>query len=173
MTGRQEYDRQRTLGKYMIDKTSGFLPCMSVRALRAPVILGSLQRQTGRCAPPTHRSFAAFSSYSKDKNNLPNSGCLLEGPFSFNSTTEARVPGLLSSRPHWVPPPPQLQKSVASPLWIQGGRHTRIRMRGWGVGPIPTMGHTLWHSRPSHRSFADLSGKKSQCGDVSCDINDM
>ncbi len=32
---------------------------MRARALRAPVFLGSLTRQTGRCAPPpTHRSFA-------------------------------------------------------------------------------------------------------------------
>jgi hypothetical protein len=127
----------------------------------SPVILGSLPRQTGRCAPPP-----IAASYSKDKNNLPiyNSGCLREGPFQLYSTTEAReyirVPGLLSSRPHWVPPPPQLQKSVAFPLWIQGGRHTHIRMRGWGGGPIPTMGHTLWHSRPSHRSFAELSGEQ-------------
>jgi hypothetical protein len=86
------------------------------------------------------------------------------------------VPGLLFSRPNWVPP---LQESVA-PLWIQGGRHTHFRMRGWGE-LIPTMGHTLWYSkytiniiprrprlcntmspdpRPSHRSFADISGEQ-------------
>jgi hypothetical protein len=32
--------------------TSGFWPRVRARALRAPVFLGSLPRQTGRCAPP-------------------------------------------------------------------------------------------------------------------------
>ena len=41
---------------------------MRARALRAPVFLDSLPRQTGRCAPPAHRSFAA--SYSIPKNRL-------------------------------------------------------------------------------------------------------
>ncbi len=58
--------------KYLI--TSGFWPRVRARALRAPVFLGSLTRKKGRCAPPGHRSFAAFYSYSKNKNNLPNSG---------------------------------------------------------------------------------------------------
>ncbi len=44
------------------------------------------------------------------------------------------------------PPPPYLQESVAPPLWIQGGRHAHFRRKGWGGGPIPTMGHTLWYS---------------------------
>jgi hypothetical protein len=39
--------------------TSGFWPRVRACALRAPVFLDSLARQTGRCAPPTHRSFAA------------------------------------------------------------------------------------------------------------------
>ncbi len=43
--------------------TSGFWPRVRARALRAPVFLGSLTRQKGRCAPPpVRRSFAA--SYS-------------------------------------------------------------------------------------------------------------
>ncbi len=33
---------------------------MRARALPAPVFLGSLPRQTGRCAPSAHRSFAAL-----------------------------------------------------------------------------------------------------------------
>ncbi len=33
--------------------TSGFWPRVRARALRAPVFLGSLPRQTGRCAPPS------------------------------------------------------------------------------------------------------------------------
>jgi hypothetical protein len=45
--------------------TSGFWPRVRARALRAPVFLGALPRQTGRCAPPTLRSFAA--SYSSAK----------------------------------------------------------------------------------------------------------
>jgi hypothetical protein len=40
--------------------TSGFWPRVRARALRAPVILISLPSQTGRCAPPAYRSFAAF-----------------------------------------------------------------------------------------------------------------
>jgi hypothetical protein len=45
--------------------TSGFWPHVRARALRAPVFLGALPRQTGRCAPAAHRSFAA--SYSSAK----------------------------------------------------------------------------------------------------------
>jgi hypothetical protein len=44
---------------WYINRTSGFWPRVRARALRAPVFLGSLARQTGRCAPPAHRSFAA------------------------------------------------------------------------------------------------------------------
>jgi hypothetical protein len=40
--------------------------------------------------------------------------------------------GFLSSRPNWVPLPP----------WIQGGRHTRLRGRGWR-DPIPTKRQAL------------------------------
>jgi hypothetical protein len=45
--------------------TSGFWPRVRARALRAPVFLGALARQTGRCAPPTQRSFAASYSLAK------------------------------------------------------------------------------------------------------------
>jgi hypothetical protein len=62
------------------------------RALRAPVFLGSLPRQTGRCAPPplpAHRSFVV--SYFTPKNilNLSNLGRPRQGPFSFHRNTEA------------------------------------------------------------------------------------
>ncbi len=62
---------------------------MRARALRAPSFLGSLPRQTGRCAPPAHRSFAA--SYLTQKNilNLSNLGRPRQGLFSFHRTTEA------------------------------------------------------------------------------------
>ena len=64
--------------------TSGFWPRVRAHALRAPVFLGSLPHQTGRCAsPPAHRSFAA--SYSA----LKNLGRPRQGLFSFHWTTEA------------------------------------------------------------------------------------
>ncbi len=47
-----------------IVSASGFWPRVRARALRAPVFLGLLTRQTGRCAPP-HRSFAAPSKIKK------------------------------------------------------------------------------------------------------------
>jgi hypothetical protein len=40
------------------------------------------------------------------------------------------VPGFLSSRPDWFPPPPnppKLQESVAPYLWVQWGRQNRLR----------------------------------------------
>ncbi len=40
--------------------------------------------------------------------------------------------GFLSSRQHWLPPPPQPQESVALPFWVQGGRHTRSQGRCGG-----------------------------------------
>jgi hypothetical protein len=45
-----------TNSKY--DSTSGFWQRVRARALRAPVFLGLLTRQTGAARPP-HRSFAA------------------------------------------------------------------------------------------------------------------
>ncbi len=64
--------------------TSGFWPRVRACALRAPVFLGSLPRQTGRCAPPpAHRSFAAYYSTPKNKQNLSNLGRPHTGPFFF------------------------------------------------------------------------------------------
>ncbi len=37
---------------WLLYDTSGFWPRVRARALRAPVFLGSLPSQTGRCAPP-------------------------------------------------------------------------------------------------------------------------
>ncbi len=42
------------------------------------------------------------------------------------------MPGLLSSRPHWVPPPPQPQESVAPPPL--GPRGETLSLAGEGVG---------------------------------------
>jgi hypothetical protein len=41
-----------------------------------------------------------------------------------------RVPGFLSSRPNWAPHPSTPIVSFATHLWVQGGRHTRLRKRG-------------------------------------------
>ncbi len=46
------------------------------------------------------------------------------------------VPGFLSSRPNWLPPPHHQQASVAYPFGSKGGRHTRLRERGRGGGQI-------------------------------------
>jgi hypothetical protein len=59
---------------------------------------------------------------------------------------EYRVPGILSSRPNWVPPPPHQQGSVdPSPLDPRKETHS---FAGEGVrgGPIPTKGLSLWYS---------------------------
>jgi hypothetical protein len=42
--------------RIIIFHTSGFWPRVRARALRAPVFLGSLTCQTGRCAPPPRPS---------------------------------------------------------------------------------------------------------------------
>ena len=44
----------------------------------------------------------------------------------------------------WIGPP-HPQASVAPPLWVQEGRHTRLWGRAWR-DPIPTKGQTLWYS---------------------------
>ncbi len=136
------------------------MPRVRASALRAPVFLGSLPRQTGRCAPPAHRSFAAFSSYSKNKNNLPSRP--REEPFSFNSTTEARE--YLECQAFYpvvrIGSPPSTARECDSPPVGSKGGDTLISGCVGGGGLIPTMGHTLWYSRPSHRSFADLSGEQ-------------
>jgi hypothetical protein len=46
----------------------------------------------------------------------------------------------LSSRLNWV-----AREYCSSPLWVQGGRHTRLPGRGW-EDLIPTKGQTLWFS---------------------------
>ncbi len=110
---------------------------MRARALRAPVILGSLPRQTGRCAPPTHRSFAAFSSYSKIKIIYLTRAARVKGLFL--STLLPRPESTQSARPSIQssalgPPTPSTAKECGSPTLDPGGRHTHIRMRGWGGG---------------------------------------
>ncbi len=66
--------------------TSGFWPRVRAHALRAPVFLGSLPHQTGRCAsPPAHRSFAASYSALKNIYNLSNLGHPRQGLFSIHS----------------------------------------------------------------------------------------
>ncbi len=91
-----------------ISKTSGFWPRVRARALRAPVFLDSLQRQTGRCAPPAHRSFAASCSIPKIDLKLLNSysGRPRHGLFSFHRTTEAK---------YEVPCPRTANRSFADP----------------------------------------------------------
>jgi hypothetical protein len=49
----------RTIWYSSYSITSGFWPRVRAHALRAPVFLGSVTCQTGRCTPPAHRRFAA------------------------------------------------------------------------------------------------------------------
>jgi hypothetical protein len=49
------------------------------------------------------------------------------------------------SRVNWVPPPSPARECCSSPIEAQGGRHTPLRGRGWGI-PIPTKGRSLWYS---------------------------
>ncbi len=137
--------------------------CAPVRCAH-PSFWAHCHAKQGAARPPPIAASLLFLRIPKIKIIYPYSGRLRDRPFSFNSTTEAREytecqafylvvrigsPHPLNCKRVWLPP-----------LWIQGGRHTHIRMSGWGGGgPIPTMGHTLWYSRPSHRSFADLSGE--------------
>ena len=59
--------------------TSGFWPRVRARALRAPVFLGPLVRQTGRCAPPPP-PIAASLLPQKYRNKLfPETKCLPSG----------------------------------------------------------------------------------------------
>jgi hypothetical protein len=69
--------------------TSGFWPRVRARTLRAPVFFSSLPHQTGRCAPPVHRSFPAYYSTPKNEQNLSNLCRPHPGLFSFHGTTEA------------------------------------------------------------------------------------
>jgi hypothetical protein len=78
-------NKSRKLYSFSLE-TSGFWP-----RKRAPVFLGSLPCQTGRCAPPPpdHRSFAASYSTPKNIYMLSNLGRLRQGLFSIHWTTEA------------------------------------------------------------------------------------
>ncbi len=71
---------------------------MRAHALHAPVFLGLLPRQTGRCAPPAHRSFAA--SYSTPKIfTIYQTWRPRQGIFSFHWTTEAMEYEVPCTRP--------------------------------------------------------------------------
>ncbi len=118
----------------------------------------------GAARPPPIAASLLFLRIPKKKIIYLTRAACLKGLFL--STLLPRPESTQSARPSIQssalgPPTPSTLKECGSPpLWIQGGRHTHIRMRGWGGGPIPTMGHTLWYSRPSYRSFADLSGEQ-------------
>jgi hypothetical protein len=47
-------------------------------------------------------------------------------------------------RPNWVPHPLTHRRVLLSLLWVQGGKHTRIRGEEVGA-PMPTMGQTFWY----------------------------
>ncbi len=53
--------------------------------------------------------------------------------------------------------PPHPQPSVAPPLWVQEGRHTRLQGRAWG-DPIPMKGQTLWYSKHTINFYMCLFG---------------
>ncbi len=60
-----------------------------------------------------------------------------------------RVPGFLSGRPHWVPPTHSPASECCS---LQGGRHTRLRERGWrgpNSGAEVRQSGTLVYNNPS------------------------
>jgi hypothetical protein len=75
------------------------------RALRTPVFFSSLPHQAGRCAPPppAHRSFAAYYSTPKNKQNLSNLGRprqrLFFFPLDHMQTAEAMKCGVPCPRP--------------------------------------------------------------------------
>ena len=96
---------------------------MRARALRAPVFLGSLPRQTGRCAPPlpAHRSFAV--SYFTPKNilNLSNLGRPRQGPFSFHRNTEA-----MKYEVH-LPPASPIAALLILPAILLGSNYVAMR----------------------------------------------
>ncbi len=79
---------QERLGDFLnsIFRTSGFWPRVRARALRAPVFLGSVPRQKGRCAPPVHRSFLFIPP--PKKNLIPETKCFPSGP---NSGSQGRI----------------------------------------------------------------------------------
>jgi hypothetical protein len=136
-------------GVYIV--TSGFWPRVRARALRAPVFWNSLRRQTGRCAPhpPIAASLLLIRPPTINKIHRTRAarvkGFFLSTVPPRPESIPYRVPGLLSSRPNWVPPTPSPARECCSPpLWIQGGRQSHFR-RGWRES-ISTMGHTLWYS---------------------------
>ncbi len=89
--------------------TSGFWPRVRARALRAPVILGSLTRQMGRCAPPLPP--IAASLLPPNLKNIPKTKCFPSGPnsgrhrrISFHWTTKASKYNITRPSPHLLHP---------------------------------------------------------------------
>ena len=90
--------------------TSGFWPRVRARALRAPVFLGSLPRQTGRCAPPPPRpsQFRCFLFYPQKYIKSVELGPPTSRAFFFPQ--EHRGYGI------WGPPAPRIaNRSFADP----------------------------------------------------------
>ncbi len=108
------------------------MPRVRARPLRAPVIWAHCHAKQGACAPPTHRSFAAFSSYSKNKNNLPNSGRLACVKGLFLSTLLLRPESTQNARP-------SIQSSALGPPTLSTAKEC-------GSPPLDPRGET--HSHP-------------------------
>ncbi len=127
MTGRQEYDRtkdrQRTLGKYMID--SGFWPRVRARALRAPVFLRLMLPQTGRCAPPpAHRIAVSYFS-----------SLLFNFFLFFSSYPSLLISSYSSCRYYFL-------SSYSSPLiFLTVDIHISVILRGFSRGNKPFLTH--------------------------------
>ncbi len=105
---------------WQIYLTSGFWPRVRARALRAPVFLGSLTRQTGRYAPP--RPLQLRCSLKK---NIPETKCFPSGPNRAASdvylSTGLSCTLLSYIAPYWAtmypPELPNTLMSYAAPSW--------------------------------------------------------
>jgi hypothetical protein len=116
--------------------TSGFLP--RVRALRCahPSFWAHCHAKQGAARPPPIAALLLFLRIPKIKIiYLTRAACvkglllstLLPRPESTQRARPSIQPSALG------PPTPSTAKDCGSPpRWIQGGRHTHIRMRGWG-----------------------------------------
>jgi hypothetical protein len=70
------YKVNKCEGHIYCRNTSGFCPRYTCSSLRASLILGSLTRKTGRCAPPDHLQFCCTSPFKElTMIKLKNSTC--------------------------------------------------------------------------------------------------
>ncbi len=155
--------------------------CAPVRCAH-PSFWAHCHAKQGTARPPPIKASLLFLRIPKIK--IIYLAARVKSFFSFNSTTEAREYSECQAFYPVVrigsPTPSTARECDSPPRWILGGRHTHIRMRGWGRTNSDDGAYTLVlppltsQLRSSFRRTINIKKpQKITVWGLSCNINDM